>query len=357
MTTPTPPSATKPKAPAALRLLAGTTRPTIRDVALAAGVSLKTVSRVLNDEPYVRPETAAQVRAAATKLGFQRHEAAASLRRLDTSTHVIGLVIEDVSNPFYSIVVRAVEEVARQRGYLLLVASSDEDAEKEREVLREFCSRRVDGLIVVPASADHEFLATEMAAGTAVVFIDRPGTVGNADSVVTANAAGARAGVAHLIANGHRRIGYIGDAAGIYTADERRRGYLEALAAAGIDPDPSLIRVGAQDVDAARREAADLLALPNPPSALFAGNNRVTVGVVRALRDRKQTVAIVGFDDFELADTLDPPITVVAQDASRIGRTAAEIAFSRLDGDTGPARHVMLETTLIVRGSGEAPPR
>ena len=216
----------RPSAPAG----DGRSRPTIRDVAQAAGVSVKTVSRVLNDEPYVRPKTAAQVRSAATRLGFQRHEAAASLRRLDSSTHVVGLVIEDVSNPFYSIVVRAVEEVARSRGYLLLVASSDEDPQKEREVLRAFCSRRVDALIVVPAGTDHDFLASELEAGTAVVFVDRPGRVGKADSVIAANAAGARRGVEHLASHGHRRIAYIGDAPGIYTADERKRGYLDALA-------------------------------------------------------------------------------------------------------------------------------
>ncbi len=331
-------------------------RPTIRDVAHAAGVSVKTVSRVLNDEPYVRVATAAQVRAAATKLGFQRHEAAANLRRLDNSTHVIGLVIEDVSNPFYSIVVRAVEEVARARGYLLLVASSDEDPQKEREVLRAFSSRRVDALIVVPTGGDQELLATELSAGTAVVFVDRPGSVARADSVIVDNVAGARRGVEHLLEHGHTRIAYIGDAAGIYTADERQRGYVDALAHAGIDADPELIRVGAQDVTAAEREANALLRLQRPPTAVFAGNNRVAIGVVRALRPRKHQVAVVGFDDFELADTLDPPITVVAQDAAQVGRTAAELVFSRLDGESGPARHLTLNATLIVRGSGEIRP-
>jgi len=343
----------RPSAPAG----DGRSRPTIRDVAQAAGVSVKTVSRVLNDEPYVRPKTAAQVRSAATRLGFQRHEAAASLRRLDSSTHVVGLVIEDVSNPFYSIVVRAVEEVARSRGYLLLVASSDEDPQKEREVLRAFCSRRVDALIVVPAGTDHDFLASELEAGTAVVFVDRPGRVGKADSVIAANAAGARRGVEHLASHGHRRIAYIGDAPGIYTADERKRGYLDALAAMEIEPDETLIRVGVQNVAAAERETAELLALPRPPTAVFAGNNRLTVGVVRALRRQDRDVAVVGFDDFELADTLDPPVTVVAQDASLLGRTAAELVFSRLDGESGPARHLILDAALIVRGSGEVPPR
>ena len=357
MPKPTSPLPQVPVAPAPAPAAQGRSRPTVRDVALAAGVSVKTVSRVLNDEPYVRAETAAQVRSAATRLGFQRHEAAASLRRLDRSTHVIGLVIEDVSNPFYSIVVRAVEEVARTRGYLLLVASSDEDTEKEREVLRAFCSRRVDALIIVPAGGDHEFLASELSAGTAVVFVDRPGTVGRADSVVAANAEGARSAVQHLASHGHRRIAYIGDAPGIYTADERQRGYVEALAGMAIAPDPTLIGVGARDVEGAERATEALLALPSPPTAVFAGNNRITVGVVRALRRHGARMAVVGFDDFELADTLDPPVTVVTQDALLLGRTAAELVFSRLDGEAGPARHVTLAATLIVRGSGEIRPQ
>jgi LacI family transcriptional regulator len=337
--------------PAQLRPLEGRLRPTIRDVALAAGVSVKTVSRVLNNEPYVRKETAAYVRAAAEQLGFRRHEAAASLRRLDSSTHVIGVVIEDVSNPFYSIVVRAIEEVARPRGFLLLVASSAEDAVMEREIVQAFCSRRVDALIIVPAATDHAFLASELAAGTAVVFLDRPGAVGNADSVMTANAPGARQGVAHLASLGHQRIAYIGDAPGMYTADERHRGYREALADFAIVPDATLVRVGVRDVEGAERAIESLLALSNRPTAVFAGNNRLTVGVVRALRRNGAPIAVVGFDDFELADTLDPPVTVVAPDAPLLGRTAASLVFSRLDGETGPARHVSLDATLILRGS------
>jgi LacI family transcriptional regulator len=329
------------------------TRPTIRDVAAEARVSLKTVSRVLNGEPSVLPATADKVRAAVSRIGFQRNEAAANLRRLGQSTRIIGLLIEDVANPFYSVLARAVEEVAGDHGHLLLVASSGEDPQRERELLTAFCARRVDGLIVVPAGADHSFLSAEIASGTAVVFVDRPGMAGKVDSVVTANADGARDGVAHLLAGGHRRVAYIGDEASIFTATERYRGYRDALTDAGLSIDTSLVRLGPHDIDAAERAAAELLALADPPTAMFAGNNRLTIGTMRAVHRHGSPVAVVGFDDFELADMLTPPVTVVAQDASALGRTAAELLFRRLAGDRRPAQRVTLGTTLIVRGSGE----
>ena len=328
-------------------------RPTIKDVAAEAGVSLKTVSRVLNDEGSVAPATAGRVLTAVESLGYQRNESAANLRRLGQSTSIIGLVIEDVGNPFYSVLERAVEDVARDNGCLLMVASSGEDPAQEIEVIRAFCARRVDGLVVVPTGVDHSFLQPEMAAGTAVVFVDRPGIGIESDTVVAANARGAADGVAHLLDHGHRRVGYLGDDPGIYTAAERYAGYRHALAAAGIDFNESLVRLGVGDTAAAEASAAELLGHADPPTALFAGNNRLTIGAVRAGRRDGRRVAVVGFDDFELADMLDPPVTVVSQDASALGSMAAELLFRRLDGDRRPAQQVMLGTTLVVRGSGE----
>ena len=183
-----------------------TGRPTVRDVARVAGVSFKTVSRVVNGEAGVRPETAERVLAAARQLGFQRNEIASSLKR-GMSRDTIGLVIEDVSNPFFATVARAVELVTRERGMLVIIASSDEDKSRERRVIDSLVSRRVSGLVVVPIGSDHRYLAREMRHGMAVVFVDRPPGHVRADSVLMDNAGGARAGVAHLIVAGHRRIG------------------------------------------------------------------------------------------------------------------------------------------------------
>jgi LacI family transcriptional regulator len=328
-------------------------RPTIKDVAAGAGVSVKTVSRVLNGEASVAPSTAVRVHEAVEALGYQRNEPAASLRRRGQATSIIGLVIEDMANPFYSVLARAVEQVARDNDCLLMVASSDEDPAQEVEVIRAFCARRVDGLIVVPTGADHSFLLPEMAAGTAVVFVDRPGVGVDGDSVVAANASGTADAVAHLLDQGHRRIGYLGDDPAVYTAAERYAGYRRALAGAGVDLDESLVRLGVSDIATAEASADDMIARPDPPTALFGGNNRLTIGALRAVRHDSRRVAVVGFDDFELADMLDPPVTVVSQDAFAIGRTAAELLFHRLGGDRRPSQHVILDTTLVVRGSGE----
>lgn len=328
-------------------------RPTMRDVAVAAGVSLKTVSRVLNAEPGVVEATANRVRAEAARLQFTRNDIAAGLRRRGQVTGSIGLVIEDVANPFYSSLTRAVEEVARAHGYLLLAGSSAEDPDQERQLVQAFCARRVEGLVIVPAGGDHSYLATEIALGTGVVFVDRPPDNLAADAVVSANADGARDGVEHLIAQGHRRVAYIGDAAEISTAVERLRGYKEALERHRIPIDDDLVRLGSHDADAAEVAVRDLLAGDDPPTAVFTGNNLLTVGAYRAMRKAGRSFALVGFDDFELADMLDPPTTVVAQDAAALGRTAADLLFARFAEPAGPIRTVVLPTKLVVRGSGE----
>lgn len=316
-------------------------------------MSLKTVSRVVNHEGGVRPDTAARVATAIAALGFRRNDMARVLRQGQAS-RTIGLVIEDVANPFYSAITRAVEEVARKRGYLLIAGSSDEDPAAERELLRLLCERRVDGLLVVPAGGDHRFLIPELRMGTAAVFMDRPAGSLDADTILIDNVGGARRAVEHLLARGHRRIGMVGDAGTIFTATERRRGYVEAVAAAGIPVDEALLRLGSHDAVAADAAARALLALPDPPTAIFAGNNRITIGALRAIRASRPGTALVGFDDFELADLLS--ITVVAHSPAEMGRQAAELLCRRLDGDRSPPQRIVLPTRLIPRGSGELSP-
>src|SRR4051794_13724894 len=334
-------------------------RPTMREVAAVAGVSLSTVSRAINDDPKVAPDLAEKVRAAVAMLGYRRDVTATTLRRADRLSASIGLVFDDVANPFHAMLQRGIEDVARDRGVLAFAGSSDEDAERERDLVQAFLSRRVDGLIVVPAGADHGYLARDRDAGVAVVFVDRPPGFIDADVVLSDHAGGARAATAHLVAAGHRRIGYLGDRRRIHSAGERLRAPPEALASAGLPSDPALVRMELEDSAMAARATAELLSLDDPPTAVFAAQNLITLGAVAALRERglQHAVALVGFDDLPLADALDPGLTVVAQDAGGLGRAAAEALFARLDGGAEPSRRVVLPTTLIARGSGEVTPK
>ena len=333
-------------------------RPTMRDVAALAGVSLSTVSRVVTGSQQVDPEMAVKVEKAVEMLGYRHNLAAGNLRRADGLSASIGLVFEDVSNPFFSAVHRGVEDVARSRSVLTLSGSSDEDPARERELTEAFLARRVDGVIIAPAATDHSYLARDVAAGMALVFVDRPPHFVDADSVVSDNAGGARTAVAHLAKAGHRRIAFLGDRPDIFTAAERQRGYLEALAQHGGEQDGALVRhpaFRAADVDATVRE---LLESEHPPTALFTAQNLITLGALRTLHELglQDRIALIGFDDIPLAALLQPGVTVVAQDPYALGKHAAELLFSRLDGYRGPSRREVLPTTLIARGSGEIPP-
>ncbi len=306
----------------------------MRDVAERAGVSLKTVSRVINAEAGVTPATAERVTAAIAELGFERNDLAASLRP-GRSSSTLGLVIEDVANPFYSAVAQAVEAAARDRGFLLITASAREDAERERELVAALLRRRVDALLIVPAGPDHRYIA---AASSHPVFLDRPPLGIDADTVLLDDLGGARSAVEHLIAHGHTRIGCVADDAELYTMRQRITGYRDALEAAGIEFDPSLLSTGTRDVAARAAAVARLLALPDErrPTALFTANNRNTVGALHALADARP-VALAGFDDFELADLLGT--TVVRADPWKLGEQGAALAFARLDGDERPPLH------------------
>jgi LacI family transcriptional regulator len=322
----------------------------MRDVAQMAGVSLKTVSRVINAEAGVTPATAERVTAAIAELGFERNDLAASLRS-GRSSSTLGLVIEDVANPFYSAVAQAVEAAARDRGFLLITASAREDATRERELVAALLRRRVDALLIVPAGPDHRYIA---AASSHPVFLDRPPLGIDADTVLLDDLGGARSVVEHLIAHGHTRIGCVADDAELYTMRQRITGYREALIAAGIEYDPSLLSTGTRDVAGAHAAVARLLALPDAPTALFTANNRNTIGALHALADAPRPVALAGFDDFELADLLGT--TVVRADPWKLGEQGAALAFARLDGDDRPPLTVTIPTELVTRGSGERTP-
>ncbi len=342
---------------------ARTRRATMNDVAAHAGVSLKTVSRVVNGDAAVIEDTRAKVQRSIAELGFRRNDSARQLRTGRTSG--IGLILEDVADPFYSTLTRAVEQVAAAHGCLLFTGSCDDDPGQEQKLALALCARRVDGLLIVPAAADHTYLAPELEAGLPAVFLDRPPINLSADVVLTDNVGGARSGIAHLIGSGHRRIGYLGDTPSIFTAAQRLEGYRSAMAEHGLPVDERWILMGRPDEAQLRGDLERLLTGPDRVTALFTGNNRLTVAVLRELartgapltRAPSDRPALVGFDDFELADLVVPGITVVAQDPAGLGRVAAELLFDRLAGLTAPPRRLTLPTSIIARGSGETPPR
>jgi LacI family transcriptional regulator len=324
-----------------------TARPTMKDVAALAGVGIKTVSRVVNGEPYVSKETRDAVERAIEQLRFQRNASAASLRHGQTAT--IGLIVEDIAEPFQSALARAVERVAISRGTLLFTASSSDNLAREREMTLALVSRRVDGLIIIPSPFDHGYLQPEVTAGLSLVFADRPPQGLTADAVISDNRGGAYAGVMHLIERGHRRIAYIGDGDDVYTGHERHTGYRNALAEVGIAYDPTLVFLGRPNSDRSEQALRTVSEKANPPTALFTGNTLNTLATLRAASYYSLTLDHVAFDDFELSDLLRRPLSLVAQDPAAMGAAAANLLFERLGGDDSPSRTVILPTQLISR--------
>ncbi len=261
-------------------------RPTVRNVAEVAGVSFKAVSRVINDEPGVRPAT----------------------------------------------------------------------AEREHHIIESFVAQRLRGLLIVPIGRDHRYLAREMRLGTAIVFLDRPQRHLRADTVLLDDYGGAHTATEHLMAHGHRRIAVVSQSLDMHTMSERFRGYHEAMADAGIEIDATLIRNDLKDARDARAVVSAMLEGDDPPTAIFCANNRMSVGAIGALRDIRSQVAVVGFDDLELADALAVPLTVVYTDAAALGKAGAELLMKRMDGWSEPPQKIVLPTTLIERGSGEISP-
>ena len=325
-------------------------RPTLTDVAREAGVSIKTVSRVINNEPTVQADYVERVSKAIEKVGFRRNDSARNLRT-GAKTATIGLVIGDVRNPFYSVITRVIEQVAWTHDTLLLTCNTEEDPEREKELVEELCQRRVDGLVVVPTYGDHSFCRTEIDMGTPMVFIDRRPVGVQADTVLIDNIHGARQATEHLLSLGHTAIAVIGQDLRTFTMTERQAGFRAAMDHAGVAVDTNLLRFGPVTPREAAEAANSLLALPNPPTAFLCYTNRSTIGVVEELWRRGISAAVAGFDDIEQPALLPMPVALVVYDIEQIGRRSAELLFRRIRGHRGNPQEVTVRTRLIVRGS------
>lgn len=330
-------------------------RATMKDVAARAGVGLSTVSRVVSGKGGVTAAKVKAVERAILELDFSRNDFAHTLRTGTAAT--IGMVVTNISDPFFSALIGGVEEQARARDQLVLVASATDDQEEAARVIRRLLQRRLDGLIIVaPEDADLRFLEGEQRNGLPLVFVDQPPAHLVADLVVVDNEGGAAGAVHHLAEAGHRRIACFAHTSGRYTSERRRVGFERGLAEVGLKADPALVVSVADDVDACAEALLEMSRLPAPPTAIFSTNSRTTKAILAALRLLGMSPALVGFDDFDLAVLMDPPTTTIAQDPHASGRAAAELLFSRIAGAVGPVQRITLATRLIARGSGELPP-
>jgi LacI family transcriptional regulator len=332
---------------------------TILDVAKRAGVSISTVSRVLNGRDRVHEDVIARVRQAAQELQYQPSRAARSLRVKRTS--IIGLLITDIQNPFFTSLVRGVEDVAQRNGFSLILCNSDEDPQKERQYIEVLCAERVAGAIVTPTREQQRALKLFQEHNIPIVAVDRKVKGGEVDVVLVDNQRGAREATAHLIANGYRRIGIISGPVTTTTGRERLAGYRQALQDAGIAHDPLLERVGSFKEESGRQLAHELFNLEPPVDALFVANNLMTLGALSALNERHwripEDVAIVGFDEMQWSSLSAISLTTVTQPVYELGSTAALRLFQRLQNPTAFTRQeIVLAPTLRVRDSSRPRP-
>lgn len=324
----------------------GGTRPTMIDVAREAGVAFKTVSRVVNGEP-VRRESLERVDAAIAKLGYRRNIGAASLRSGRSRT--VGLLVYDISESFQLSLAQIIEATLAEKGYRLVVASTLGLGEREAEFFEQFCANNFDGLIVLPSTDEQSYMRAELEAGVSIVFVDRPPRSLETDVVLAENRDGMRGATEHLIAEGHRRIGYFSLALDNFTGLERAGGYREALAAAGIAYDERLVSKWPESREQTLKAMDAMLALAEPPTAFLSGASPLAKNLLWAFRQRKINPAFVSYDDFELADVFEPPVTVVSQDSRQMGLAAVDFLLRRMGGDTAPPRVVKVPTHFIER--------
>jgi LacI family transcriptional regulator len=333
-------------------------RPTMRDVATRAGVSFKTVSRVVNDEDGVSADLVLRVERAIGELGYQPDDRARRLRQGDTRTGAIGFVMVDVANPFFSSLLRGIEDVATANRSLVLSGSTDGDADREALLVEAFASRRVDGLIVVSSSASGP-IHREIGRGTPTVFVDLEPPSLVADIVRSDHLGGIRLAVEHLHRHGHQAIAFFGDDPSIFSAGLRLKGYRQAMKRLGLAVGPDHVHTHRLRAEQWREFALDFFARSPDVTAVVTAQNFVTIGTTHALHERglQHTIALVGFDEVLLADVVEPGISLVPQDPARLGQRAADLLFARIDGSAAAPVREVIAPSLIARGSGELHPR
>jgi LacI family transcriptional regulator len=329
---------------------------TIKDVAKDAEVSIATVSHVINGTRHVSEELTSRVRKSMAKLDYHPDRVARSLRT--QKTHAIGIIVSDISNPFFSVLVRGAEDTAAEQGYSLIIANTDEDIEKERLYINVFRQRRIDGMLIAPTGQADEDLQSLAASGIPFVFVDRRIASPDASSVLSDNINGAMSAVQLLIDAGHRRIGIILGRKGVSTGEERYLGYQQALQDAGIAEDATLVARGDFRIAGGIRACNQLLDLPDPPTAIFSLNNLTAIGVLCAIKERglryPNDVSVVSFDSPWWMDrVLSPALTYVKQDPYEIGGVAMRRLITMLEDpqserEQGVPAEIRIPTQLVL---------
>jgi LacI family transcriptional regulator len=331
----------------------------MKEIARVAGVSLGTVSHVLNGTARVREPLRQRVEEAVQALGYQPSALARGLRR--DKTNIIGMIIPDVTNPFFPAVVRGAEDIAFANGYRLVLCNTDNDPSKELAHLKELRTFLPSGLIVIPSDSidlTHEVEAYRKS-GAAVVCVDRLPKRWHGDSVTAANEEGACAATRHLIQLGHKHLAIITGSLHLTNSEQRLRGFRRAISEAGLRLKPEFVQETSFDIRGGRTKSAVLFRMLPRPTAIFAGNDMIAMGVLQTARDFglrcPEDISVLGFDDLDFASMMNPSLTSVYQPGYQLGVTAARMLLDRVNGDTQPPRHIVLDTELRIRES-IAPP-
>lgn len=329
---------------------------TLKEVAKKAGVSITTVSRVINGSAKVNEETRERVQKAMTQLEYQPNRVAQRLRASNGRSKLLGLIIPDIQNQFYSNIVRGIEDVTYGNDYAVILCNSDENPNKERFYLEVLKSESVDGIILPPIQQFGEEIENLINLGLPIVCVDRKLMRKKVDTVVIGNEKGGFDAVNHLIELGHKKIAILTSSLQFSSFNERQKGYERALKQNGIEIDKRLIKEGdPRSSETARALTDDLLSLDTPPTAIFATNNLMTLGVLEALNKHNlkipDDISIVGFDDLPWARAISPPLTTVKQPAYEMGRRAAELFFKRVEDPSREPEEIVMDPKLIIRES------
>lgn len=332
---------------------------TLREVAERAKVSLSTASRVVNKEPLVKAGAKERVEAAIAELNYVPNRVAQRLRRIYTHKKLIALVLPDIQNPFYVDVVRGVEECAYKEGFSVMIGNFGQDEDKEGLILETLQSESIDGLIGAPSHGRDQHIMKVIENGYAVVCIDRGLIDVDVDVVKVNNEDGVCAAIDYLISMGHRRIAHITGHPRIPTTIERIAGFEKAMHAKAIQVDPALVMASNSDYPSGAALMQELLDMANPPTAIFAANNLLTLGALKAIHENglniPEDISIIGFDDMYWSMSLNPPLTAVRQSGYEIGRRAAELLLAKIRHPRQAPKSLVLETELVLRQSVAAP--